>query len=160
MSVEIATTVQLVKPDWVECVACAGRGSSGKRPFAEGGELCEYCLGRGKQPVPREPTAAEIAAYLQARPDLAVEVVDSLKIARAEEAENPGTRHERRYRYDLSRSLVPVSIVEGGGSWWYWTNRGDASGARGRVDTLDEGSRISGEALVAAGWALAGGSGR
>jgi hypothetical protein len=81
---------------------------------------------------PRDPTAADLVAYLQARPDLAVAVVDGLKVLR------PWTR-ERRGRTYLVRTVGGELLSHG----------------LSEADLPDATA-----ALVAQGWALAGGGAR
>jgi hypothetical protein len=102
-------------------------------------------------PTLRDPTAADLVAFLQARPELAVEVVDRLKVARAWlDHPNGG----EAYRCSLLMDpLATAGIDPRDGTTHYWM---DDQVSRHHERGMPDGRAAADAALVAAGWALAG----
>jgi hypothetical protein len=98
-----------------------------------------------------EPNAADLVAWLQERPDLAVEVVGRLRVA------GPWERVGARW----SRVGTGASVRERAGAWrWehaYFEGRRRGLDV-GDCPTREAAQAAADAALVAAGWALAGGA--
>jgi hypothetical protein len=105
---------------------------------------------------PREPTAADLVAFLQARPDLAVELPRKLRRLRV------AGPWERRNCGSIAREAVfgwEAAYVWASGEDHAWSAPalGFTDGPRGHERTEAEAMAAADAALVAAGWALAGG---
>lgn len=113
------------------------------------------------RPVGPEPSASDLVAYLQARPDMAVEVVRSLRVVGAWES-HPDQRGGDRCRRRLDGSVAVVAYCTG------TRERVEGASARGPLGwddghafhpalAVDEAVSAADAALIAAGWSLAGG---
>lgn len=93
-------------------------------------------------------TRADIRAHLEVNPELALDLVDGLHIAR------PWCRSGRAWvRWDVRR--MSVALVEPSGKLWWWECH--VCKGRGRVSSETDALAVADQALIEAGWTLAGG---
>ncbi len=102
----------------------------------------------------RDPTAADIVAWLQARPDVAVEVLGEARVAGPWSL--PYGERGGCGRYILRRSPAALVWVSDGPlhtNEWHW----ESVSKTGWAPSRDAAMAAADAALVAQGWALAGG---
>ena len=102
--------------------------------------------------APADATAL-IRELLRARPDAAVEAVDTCKVARAW-GKCPDGHGMDRHPLAGGRWVASGGIPHHGGGWWAVTAD---SVVDARAPSSDESLRVADSALLAGGWVLAGG---